>query len=74
MHETIVQWPSEALYNSALLSHHSVKEHLLRWVGLMGLRVGGVEVGGVEGRQCAMVGGVEVGDIEGGKDLGWVGL
>ena len=51
MHETIVQWPSEALYNSALLSHHSVKEHLLRWAGLMGLRVGGVEVGGVEGRQ-----------------------
>lgn len=36
MHQSIVQWPSEALYNNALLSHHSVKEHLLRWVG--GLR------------------------------------
>ena len=47
MHETIVQWPSEALYNRALLSHHSVKKHLLRWAGL---RVGGVEGGGVEGR------------------------
>ena len=37
-----MQWPSEALYGSTLLSHQTVKEHLLRWVGLM---IGGGEGG-----------------------------
>ena len=30
MHEDIMKWPSDQLYESRLKAHHSVKSHLLR--------------------------------------------
>ena len=32
MHEDIMKWPSDQLYESKLKAHHSVKSHLLRLI------------------------------------------